>query len=79
MENLDDIIKESDGIMVARGDLGMEIPSERVPLAQKMIISKCNIAGKFVITATQMLESMVHPAPIELSTCDVYEDACIVR
>jgi pyruvate kinase len=79
MENLDDIIKESDGIMVARGDLGMEIPSERVPLAQKMIISKCNIAGKFVITATQMLESMVHPAPIELFTCDVYEDACIVR
>jgi pyruvate kinase len=71
-QNLDAILEESDGIMVARGDLGVEMPLEKVPIIQKAIIERSRYYGRFVITATQMLESMVeHPLPTRAEVSDI--------
>ncbi|QAT43922.1 pyruvate kinase [Aminipila luticellarii] len=72
VENIDKIIEVSDGVMVARGDMGVEIPLEDVPVLQKIIIKKCISAGKIVITATQMLDSMMkNPRPTRAEATDV--------
>jgi pyruvate kinase len=72
VQNFEDILHVSDGIMIARGDLGVEVPLSRVPVLQKKMIRKCYLAGKASVTATQMLESMIHsPRPTRAEVSDV--------
>ena len=72
MKNLDGIIRAADAVMIARGDLGNEVPIETIPFFERAIIKKCNKAGKFVITATQMMLSMTeNPEPTRAEVTDV--------
>jgi len=72
IENIEEICEECSGIMIGRGDMGVEIPFEKLPALQKMLINKCRMMGKRVITATEMLESMIHnPRPTRAETSDV--------
>ena len=72
IENIEDICQECSGIMIGRGDLGVEVPFDQLPIIQKQLITKCRLLGKRVITATEMLESMIHnPRPTRAETSDV--------